>query len=341
MTKRLTLLIFTIVWTTVFSAQNVNNIFPSLRTQRLVFRRRSSKSRNNNNKNVCGTKLCWRMPTPEYIRSVVFGNRMVDYNHNSVGMTHPYVSVKQNNNAQLVNNNNNNNEEESHDNKKWWPSSFGNDNNNKDDWRRICTRKENLGKGEALYRRVRDAALNWEFSSDSSMGIIAAASRDENESNCVHHDTFCRYGGGRRLATYTRKGFWNNMLLCAVNPVMVVYDLVDERCQDATYTSTAYATAQGHWLRGEERVSVILRDQTGQVDVEILSYSKPHNRIIWPFIGKMQRQFFEQQMQQLQQVANTINDDKYDTSSSSDLWPINPLYPTSQTPTVLNTSYNH
>ena len=327
MTKRLTLLIFTIFWTVTFAVRvkhNVNNnIFPSLRGQRVLFRRRSTKGR----KNVCGTKLCWRMPTPEYIRSVVFGSRMVGFNHNSVGMTHPYVSV---NDAQLVNNHNDDDDKEDD---KWWPSSFRKGN---DDWRRICLRRENVGRGEALYRRVCDAALNWEFSS-GSMGIIAAASRDD-ERNSVHHDTFCRYGGGRKLATYTQKGFWNN-ILCAVNPVMVVYDLVDERCQDATYTSTAYATAQGHWLRGEERVSVIMRDQTGQVDIEILSYSKPNNRIIWPFIGKMQRQFFQRQMQQLQQVANTNNDEN-ESSSSSDLWPMNPLYGASQAPTIVNTSYN-
>jgi hypothetical protein len=128
--------------------------------------------------------------------------------------------------------------------------------------------------------------------------------------------------GGRRLATFTR---CLPLLRCcfAVNPVAVVYDIVDQHGGPANgdtvmYTSTAYATCQGHWFRGEERVTVALRrrrksnnsptttnhpfllqpqqrqqhaiqataavndddDDGGVVDVEILSISKPANSVM-------------------------------------------------------------
>ena len=88
--------------------------------------------------------------------------------------------------------------------------------------------------------------------------------------------------GRRPLATYTQKtlnlqSFINPVrrlvpkkiqrCLCrlspsiyAVNPVAVVYDVMDQRGQGTTYTSTAYGTLRGHWLCGEERVTVLLRD---------------------------------------------------------------------------------
>jgi uncharacterized protein (UPF0548 family) len=51
--------------------------------------------------------------------------------------------------------------------------------------------------------------------------------------------------------------------LYVVNPVAVVYDLVDQPVPSASsscvFSATSFATLQGHWLCGEERVSVIYR----------------------------------------------------------------------------------
>jgi hypothetical protein len=119
--------------------------------------------------------------------------------------------------------------------------------------------------------------------------------------------------GGRRLATYTQAGFkwkWAPRLY-VVNPVEVIYDLVDQRAPGTTYSSTAYATAHGHWLQGEERLSVFHRDG-GDVDVEIVSYSKPQKslwgRMIWPFVGPLQGQFFESQLNALRNAAEQLDD---------------------------------
>jgi uncharacterized protein (UPF0548 family) len=114
--------------------------------------------------------------------------------------------------------------------------------------------------------------------------------------------------GSRRLVTHASKPSGGPLRLLAMSPVGVVYDLVDQRGSDGatTYTSTAYATLRGHWLAGEERVTVALRDG-GAVDVEILSYSRPSRslpgRLVWPFVGGMQRRFFEQQLRALERVA--------------------------------------
>jgi uncharacterized protein (UPF0548 family) len=65
---------------------------------------------------------------------------------------------------------------------------------------------------------------------------------------------------------------------------------------------------KGHLLRGEERVTVALRDMNENVDVEIISISKSGESLraktIWPFIGKMQNKFFQEQMKEFQNVAN-------------------------------------
>jgi len=85
--------------------------------------------------------------------------------------------------------------------------------------------------------------------------------------------------------------------------VRIVYELHDQRGPGTTYSSTAYATNRGHWLQGEERVSVLFRDDTQQVDIEIVSCSRPNagiGKLIWPFIGAMQDRFFQDQMESLE-----------------------------------------
>lgn len=94
-------------------------------------------------------------------------------------------------------------------------------------------------------------------------------------------------GPARTLATFTRIGLFGRRWLAefVINPVTVLYNVVDQpgplvsaatTSTDTRYTSTAYATNQGHWLRGEERVPVVYRGggSSGQVNVEIVSYSQ-------------------------------------------------------------------
>ena len=56
--------------------------------------------------------------------------------------------------------------------------------------------------------------------------------------------------------------------LYAINPVAVVYDMVDEAVPSTgdIYTCTAYGTLKGHLLTGEERVTVIWRNDEVDAD---------------------------------------------------------------------------
>ena len=153
--------------------------------------------------------------------------------------------------------------------------------------------------------------------------------------------------GGRKLVTMSKMKIGNaNSYFWAINPCGVVYDLVDCRGGGGmTYTSTAYATLKGHLLAGEERVTVAIRDNgrsshhpamdhlfftpshahsttplssslssdDGDVYVEILSCSRPSptflGRMIFPFVKGMQDRFFQEQMDTLQRIAASDNDD--------------------------------
>lgn len=204
-------------------------------------------------------------------------------------------------------------------------------------WRQ-CRYRRRVGQGQACYERVREVALAWQFNRTEHpvQGILPVRSpqqrQPDSDSNSM---TGSRHGskndyfqlddhasqnvqplwsgphteGSRRLVTFTTSGFKFSWLpkLYTINPVMVVYDLLDQRGPGTTYSSTAYATMKGHLLRGEERVTVAMRDDTGFVDVEILSYSRAGGslkaKVIWPLIGKMQQQFFQNQIDFLEQIA--------------------------------------
>ena len=136
-----------------------------------------------------------------------------------------------------------------------------------EDWRVLLYRKR-VGSGRDCYERVRNAALDWEFlSSDGSMGMMEVpvschsdrqshiistpkqrySIESMDESNSGSPSPY-RSLGSRRLVSFTSKriaGFLPSRLqkrIYALNPVMVVYDIVDERAPSTTFTSTAYAT---------------------------------------------------------------------------------------------------
>ena len=103
----------------------------------------------------------------------------------------------------------------------------------------------------------------------------------------------------------SRLRYWKQWVSYCLWPFLRIRDI------GTTYTSTAYATMKGHLLRGEERVTVAIRDNENQaVDIEIVSISKPgpslKSKVIWqlPTVGRMQRDFFQTQLDTLEEVAN-------------------------------------
>ncbi len=232
--------------------------------------------------------------------------------------------------------------------KKWGIFQRTNKDNSfrKQDWR-ILTYRKRVGRGKACYEKVRDAALDWEFqSADGSTGMVQVPDcnpsgynfdippitysngkrysvrniDDDDASNAnripnTYAPSSYRSLGSRRLVSFASKSLpsFLRKRIYSINPVMVVYDVVDQRAPDGqtTFTSTAYATLKGHFLRGEERVTVALRDGSEDVEVEILSISRTGPGIVgktlWPFIGKMQSKFFQQQLHHLSQSGLVID----------------------------------
>jgi hypothetical protein len=124
----------------------------------------------------------------------------------------------------------------------WWPSCFI-EPREKKKWR-VLTYRGRVGSGLECYNRVRDAVLDWEFQNDDgSAGLltIPASSNDrrsrfsrrsysvsptDEENSMPFH---CTIGNARRMVSFTSSRLPLLPALYAVNPVMVVYDLVDQR----------------------------------------------------------------------------------------------------------------
>ena len=277
----------------------------------------------------------------------------MNFNHATAGMTDPSLHISVDNQVvRLISTSTSSSSSSSTSNntskkKKttWWPESSSSNTARETGGWRVLEYKARVGHGRNCYEAVRDKLLAWEFEADNNKrGIVAIIMEEQQQQSSssstpirqesshygydvVHtgppnHDNpahwrstdsaLCVGGEKQRLATFTKCGifFW------CVNPVKVVYDVIDQRAgpsnNDSTnasclYSSSAYATTAGHWLVGEERLTVALRDCDGQVHVQLLSYSKPNRlwtKMAWPMVHKMQQQFFNSQMQYLQEVAS-------------------------------------
>jgi uncharacterized protein (UPF0548 family) len=371
-----------------------------------------------------GSRLTWHCPTPAALANWGFGrssgdshdghwdttthvcdDQVVTFNHNSVGMTNPCLhvaaaavtsAVSQKSSyptaaaaaasSSTKNGSTRSQEKRALDTPKngWFPDILTSSSSST--WR-VLKFHARVGQGIDCYQRVRDAALAWDFNSNTNnsnssrtMGIMTvqpqrnniqqllpsrrrfrhgaqrfvrngrgymvlpANEERSNDDETEHENSTNRVqqiwsGPGRRLVTFTAiplglgRHCW--MKLYCINPVHVVYDLVDQaapsvvpsqqqqlssssssssvtpRITDTTcYSATAYATGSGHWLRGEERVTVALRSN-GAVDVQILSLSQPAScvmgRLVWAVgIGRLQTHFFQQQLAALEQVGADV-----------------------------------
>lgn len=274
--------------------------------------RRADNSKGNDDQSR-GTTVTWRKPSAMMVKLWFGGggrNRHSqestsstvrdEYNHKSVGMTKPVETLttgpandeKDKNAGEITN--------------TPWPTTAILPHAS---WRRIrlCS---SVGRGVRCYQRCREAALAWEFQGKSK-GMIAVPHRDVDPTNHRDGSFKSREVGGssdasrrRRFITYSKIRLpFDRSSLYVMSPVAVVYDVVDGKTTGGVYTATAYGTMRGHWLRGEERVCVRYCHASGAVELEIISFSKPARSVmgylVWPLIGKMQRTFFEQQMQEL------------------------------------------
>jgi uncharacterized protein (UPF0548 family) len=254
--------------------------------------------------------LSLRRPTTQSLLQH-FGNRIPlqsKFNHQTVGMTHPYFQSDWSLETS-VGASSHKSDSSSCDDEEWWPALWL---ASPQHWR-ILSYRQTVGHGWDCYTKVRDAALQWDFATPhQGICTLAPPSKDPTlprraeiyhplPASSVHQIS---HGPGRRLVTYSRAPFLR--FLFTMNPVQVIYDIVDQMEYPVIYSSTAYATGDRHLLQGEERVTVAFRERTGAVQVEVVSCSRPHGwkgRCVWPFLTKTQDQFFRQQMEALRKIA--------------------------------------
>lgn len=247
--------------------------------------------------------FCWfgiEGEDPKCMRSMRLRN---EFNHNVCGITNPLIRIKakiSRQQQQQLDQYCQNDVVTQGDDKdpKWWPSlqvlsdkklvdknekistKFNAKNSNffnKEEWRILVYRKS-VGRGKKCYRRVRDAALDWEFqSADGSMGMMEIPryqSRNDMIKSAKRPHTFSapsRYSvqpindesdlgsysassslyrrlGSRRLVSFSSQSITRflppslQQRIYAINPVMVVYDIIDQRAPQTLFTSTAYST---------------------------------------------------------------------------------------------------
>lgn len=117
---------------------------------------------------------------------------------------------------------------------------------------------------------------------------------------------------GRGLATCART---YAPFIWVVNPVAETYR-VESDCLPPTghwaalppghrYVAIAYTTLDGHLLAGEERLAVV-KDGPNSVVAHILSISRGSGlagRLVYPFVGPMQRRFFRAQLNAIERTA--------------------------------------
>jgi len=182
-----------------------------------------------------------------------------------------------------------------------------------DGWRMLIFRKR-VGKGEECYKNVLNAVHGWNFESykgEKSMGIVSAVKSKKAAGNSSNEAPWFTVPRRNLLATFTEICFPKPLKsLYVVSPVHVVYEVKDAlSIPNCKFSSTAYATLSGHLLAGEERVSVVWRKDMGdEVDIEIVSFSQSApsigGKIIWPLIGRMQKQFFLSEVSSLSMRAS-------------------------------------
>lgn len=197
--------------------------------------------------------------------------------------------------------------------------------------RRVLRYQLQVGEGMQCYERVRDFARKWEFDSgDKGIEVVESNPHGSQYSQSfrIHHplegtttSAERSENWGRRMVSWTKVGPFY-----VLSPIAVIYECVNQNGSGrdgagTLYTSCAYSTQQGHWLSGEERVTVAIRETKDHfrpppVEVEILSISRPApslmGRLAWPLIGRMQEKFFVEQLRALHQsAAGTTAPDKF------------------------------
>lgn len=156
-------------------------------------------------------------------------------------------------------------------------------------WRRRVELDALLGSGRPTFRRAARALRELRVHEGSrTRGIGVAAARGRHSS---------LVGSSCGMVTWARSALG----VYAINPCRIVAD-------DASRTRVAvtYGTVQGHWIAGEESMVVRYEPRSGRVTFSVRSLSRGSGALggaLFPFLGRMQRAFFEEQVSVMQRLS--------------------------------------
>mmetsp|Transcript_20341 Transcript_20341/g.60012 ORF Transcript_20341/g.60012 Transcript_20341/m.60012 type:complete len:274 (-) Transcript_20341:196-1017(-) len=144
-----------------------------------------------------------------------------------------------------------------------------------------------LGSGQACFHKSVRALRALQVHDGSLKRGIAMDNDSRERGYCLP---------GTMIATFARSavGLW------CTNACRVVY--VDETRKEL---ALAYGTVEGHWLAGEERMRV-RRNDDDTIEFSVLSVSRGNGvvgSLLFPFLGRMQRAFFAEQVQTMELMA--------------------------------------
>jgi len=267
-------------------------------------------------------------PTIENCENIFKGDFKQEFNHDYVGITYPQparVVITSSRDKIISSPSSNENDE---------ILSYKETNKHK---YRIIKYKKTIGKGEETYNKLKHSILQWSPTTSkdwSGIQILKPNKHILQEDISTNYEPLTNIvqiwqSNRRRLVTYS-KIFGK---LWCFNPCCVIYDVLDQEGEDCIFTSTAYATLKGHFLCGEERLTVGMKrksepsysnslpiieasninqissqDDEGDVFVEILSCSTPSKgifgNVVFHLVKNMQLRFFRDQLETLERIAN-------------------------------------
>ena len=128
-----------------------------------------------------------------------------------------------------------------------------------------------LGSGEAIYQRARQAIRDWKMFPSSMVSLFWPTAPIEE---------------GTTVAVLAKHGFWS------LNAARIIYTI--DETGDSDRFGFAYGTLVEHLESGEEQFTVRWDHETDRVTYQIIVYSRPAHWLVWlgyPYARREQARF--------------------------------------------------
>lgn len=144
-----------------------------------------------------------------------------------------------------------------------------------------------IGVGEAVFRRAQEAVRHYQMLNLGWLQVVHSEGPPQV---------------GQHVTTLAKSfGLWS------LNVARIVQ--VDDACE--TRFGFCYGTLPEYPVAGEERFTVTLDEETGEVTFDLFSFSRPTAipaRIGWPLIRRTQRSFCKESSRKMQQFCSRTED---------------------------------